>query len=115
MNDKHVTDSLKLTEKFEIEKRLTLENTMLKLAAINATEAAKVRNRDSYKNLVQELEFTIISITMCFLSIEGFANSIGYEYYGKHPDPARQIIWWNGKGFKVLGIQTKHRKHCSSI
>jgi len=86
-----------------IKRRLCVEDTLLKLAIIYAVEAYIVRQRlkirDEYEQLIEELELSIVSITMSYISLEGFANSIGLEYYGNHPDEERQKKWWrNWKG-----------------
>ena len=69
---------------------------LFKLAVIHAIEAAKDRDRSSYSHLVKELENSIVSLITCYTSLEGFANSIGLEFYGNHPDKERQRKWWEG-------------------
>lgn len=83
-------------ELITVERRQTIEMHLFKLAVIHAVEAGKDRDRTSYTKLVKEMENSIVSIIMCYTSLEGFANSIGLEYYGNHPDKERQKKWWGG-------------------
>ena len=81
---------------FRVLRRQSIEMLLFGIAVKHAVEAGKDRDRTSYPHLVKEMENSIISIIMCYTSLEGFANSIGLEYYGNHPNEERRKKWWEG-------------------
>lgn len=110
-NNKEIRESFILTEGTKVSSRSTLEMHLFDIAVEHAKKAGENVDRDNMLKMQEEMKNSLIAIVMSHFSLEALANSIGMEYYGEYPDPARQQKW---KEIRDLTLTSK-LKHLATV